>query len=99
MISYAPGADTSSMEVTNISKHGFWLFFDNEEHFLSFVDFPWFRNAPVSAILSVERLSEMHFCWPTLDVDLELDSILHPERYPLVAQEPSESGDNTPSTH
>lgn len=89
-ISYAPGVDTSTVEVTNISKHGFWLFFDNEEHFLPFDGFPWFRNAPVSAILSVERLNEVHFYWPALDVDLELDSILHPERYPLVAQEISE---------
>ncbi|MFO7634264.1 MAG: DUF2442 domain-containing protein [Caldilinea sp.] len=90
MISYAPGADISAVEVTNISKHGFWLFFDDKEYFLPFVDFPWFRNAPVSAILNVERLHETHFHWPALDVDLELDSILHPGRYPLVAQAISE---------
>jgi hypothetical protein len=32
----------------------------------------------------IERPSSEHFRWPELDVDLELDSILHPERYPLV---------------
>ncbi len=86
MISYVAGVDTSVAEVTNISMHGFWLFFDDEEHFLPFADFPWFRDAPVSAILAVERLSEAHFYWPALDVDLERDSILHPERYPLISQ-------------
>lgn len=87
MISSVRGADTFAVEVTNISGHGFWLFFDDEEHFLPFADYPWFRDAPVSAILGVERLNEVHFYWPALDVDLELESILHPERYPLVASE------------
>jgi hypothetical protein len=26
-----------------------------------------------------------HLHWPELDVDLHVDSIIHPERYPLVA--------------
>ena len=90
MSSYVPGTDTSTVEVANISRHGFWLYFDDEEHFLPFADYPWFRDAPLSAILGVERLNAEHLYWPALDVDLELDSILHPERYPLVAHEDSE---------
>jgi hypothetical protein len=72
--------------VTNISRHGFWLLMDEAEHFLPFEHFPWFRAAPVAAILRVERLHGEHLYWPDLDVDLELDSIRHPERYPLVAR-------------
>ena len=90
MISYVPGTDTSLVEVANISKHGFWLYVDGAEHFLPFADYPWFHDAPVSAILGVERLNAGHLYWPALDVDLELESIRHPERYPLVAHTVSE---------
>ena len=86
MTSSAPGAAISAPEVTNISRHGFWLLMDEAEYFLPFVYFPWFRAAPVAVILRVERLHGEHLYWPDLDVDLELDSIRHPERYPLVAR-------------
>jgi len=50
-----PGASTSQVEVTNISQHGFWLLLDEDELFLPFKDFPWFKSAPVEAILRLER--------------------------------------------
>ena len=74
------------MEVTNISRHGFWLFFDERESFLSFEQFPWFKDASVEAIFNVERPQPGHLHWPALDVDLHVDSIDHPERYPLRAR-------------
>lgn len=76
----------SETEVTNISKHGFWLLLDDRELFLPFNEFPWFRKAPVSAILNVERPQPDHLYWPDLDVDLSVESIDHPERFPLVAK-------------
>jgi Protein of unknown function (DUF2442) len=78
-----PGAATSEAEITNISKHGFWLLVDGRELFLPFDEFPWFRRAPVAAILHVQRPGPSHLYWPELDVDLSLDAIEHPERYPL----------------
>jgi hypothetical protein len=78
-----PGTDTSTAEVTNISKHGFWLLLDGRELFLSFDDFPWFKHATVDAILQLDRPAPGHLRWPGLDVDLAVDSIEHPERYPL----------------
>jgi uncharacterized protein DUF2442 len=78
-----PGPAISEAEVTNISKHGFWLLIDDRELFLPFSDFPWFKRAPVEAILHVDRPTPGHLCWPDVDVDLSLDSIEHPERYPL----------------
>jgi hypothetical protein len=80
----AHGGDTSAVEVTNISKHGFWMLIGSEEVFLPFETFPWFRDAPVGKILQVEFPSEHHLYWPELDVDLEVESIFHPERFPLV---------------
>jgi hypothetical protein len=81
-----PGTTTSAVEVTNISKHGFWLLIDGHELFLSFDDFPWFKQATVESILRLERPSSGHLHWPDLDVDLAVDSIEHPERYPLKSQ-------------
>ncbi len=80
------GADTLEVEVTQISKHGIWLLLTNREFFLSFQDFPWFKNAPVSAIHNVNLLSDDHLYWPDLDIDLAVESIEHPERFPLVAR-------------
>jgi len=81
-----PGTVTSAAEVTNISRHGFWLLLDDRELFLPFEEFPWFKGAAVEAILEVERPQSHHLYWPTLDVDLTVDSIERPERYPLKAQ-------------
>lgn len=77
------GAATSAIEVTNISKQGFWLLLDGRELFLSFEDFPWFKHATVEVLRRLERPSPGHLRWPDLDVDLAVDSIEHPERYPL----------------
>jgi hypothetical protein len=78
-----PGASTSQVEVTNISQHGFWLLLDEDELFLPFKEFPWFKSAPVEAILRLERPQPGHLYWPDLDVDLSVDSIEHPERFPM----------------
>lgn len=81
-----PGTATSAAEVTNISQHGFWMLIDAQEFFLSFTDFPWFKQSTIDAILRVERPAPGHLHWPQLDVDLSLDAITHPERYPLTSR-------------
>lgn len=80
-----PGAITLAIEVTNISKHGLWLFTHAGERFLPFDDFPWFRDAPVAHILNVQEPSPGHYHWPDLDVDLSLKIIEKPQDYPLRA--------------
>lgn len=77
------GKRTSVVEVSGITKHGVWLFVKGREYFLSFEDFPWFKEASVATILHVIFLHDRHLHWPDLDVDLELESILHPGKYPL----------------
>jgi len=84
--SAALGASTSPVEVTNISQHGFWLLLGDEELFLPFSEFPWFRDVAVSKILHAELPSSNHLYWPDLDVDLAVESIRHPERFPLVSR-------------
>jgi len=86
MKSKVPGTPILDVEVTNISKHGLWILVSEDELFLPFQDFPWFEAAPVSAILKVDLLGSGHLYWPDLDVDLTIESIKHPERYPLVSK-------------
>ena len=82
-----PGASTSTIEVTNISRHGLWLLTSDGEHFLPFDQFPWFRDASVAHILNVEEPTPHHYHWPDLDVDLSLQIIRNPERFPLVSKQ------------
>ncbi len=83
------GENISEVEVTHVSQHGFWLLLDNKELFLPFVEFPWFKRAPLEAIFNIERLQSHHLYWPDLDVDLTVESIEHPELFPLIAGEPA----------
>ncbi len=80
------GKTVSDLEVTNISTHGIWLLVEEREFFLSYEDFPWFKEVPIGNILRVEQPTPGHFYWPDLDVDLSLESIEHPERFPLKAK-------------
>lgn len=80
------GIGTSEVEITSISAHGIWLLSGEEELFLSYEDFPWFKDASVGQILNVREPTPGHFYWPELDVDLGVETIRHPERFPLQAQ-------------
>ena len=83
------GANISQVEVSTISRQGFSLLLDQEEElFLPFSEFPWFRAAPVEQIFHVERPQPHHLFWPELDIDLHVDSIRHPEQFPLIACRP-----------
>ena len=76
------GTNTSA-EVMGLTVNGLWLFAQGEEHFLPFEQYPWFRKAPVAAVFNVECEGPDGLHWPELDVDLSVDSIRHPEKYPL----------------
>lgn len=77
------GVSTADIEVTSISRHGFWLYLRDRELFVSFREFPWFAEAPVNKIMNVRWPTADHLHWPDLDVDLSVESIEHPERFPL----------------
>lgn len=79
------GEDTS-VRVLGITPHGLWLLAQGEEHFLSYESFPWFKDAPSSSVFNVEAQGRDGFCWPDLDIDLCMDGIKHPKKYPLIAR-------------
>lgn len=84
--SVMPGSNTSTPEVTNVSQHGLWLLLEREELFMPFDSFPWFREAPIGKVLHVEQPSSHHLYWPDLDIDLSVESIRHPEQFPLLSR-------------
>jgi len=73
----------SGVEVTNVFRAGIWLLAGRRELFLPYREFPWFREATIAAVLNVEEPAPGHFYWPDLDVDLDIQAIEHPERFPL----------------
>jgi hypothetical protein len=86
MTSERPGESTLAVDVGNVTRQGFWLLLDGREYFLPFEEFPWFRDASIESLTTIERPSHHHLYWPKLDIDLAVDSIEHPERYPLVSR-------------
>ena len=80
-----PGIDTSAPEVTNISKHGFWLLLGSEELLVPFELFPWFKQATIDQLVDVQWPTLDHLHWPQLDVDLSVESIRNPAAFPLVS--------------
>ena len=81
-----PGIGTSAAEVTHVSRHGFWLLLGDEELFLPFEGFPWFKSATIEQLLQVEWPTKDHLYWPLLDVDLSVASIRDPAAFPLVSK-------------
>ena len=77
---------TSEVEVTGHSAHGVWLLAGEEEIFLSYENFPWFKDASVREILNMQEPTPGHFYWPDLDVGLGVVTIRHPDRFPLRAR-------------
>ncbi len=86
MSSHLTGNVILDSEVTNISGNGFWLLVEDREYFVPFSDYPVFYSATVFQILKLKRLSPSQFYWPELNIDIELDSLEHPDLFPLTYQ-------------
>ena len=77
------GKSTLKLEITNISEHGFWMFIKGKEYFISFAQYPWFKDARIASLLNVKLIHNHHLYWPDLDVDLTTEIIADPDKYPL----------------
>ncbi|WP_296031133.1 DUF2442 domain-containing protein [Treponema sp. UBA6852] len=70
--------------VTNISPFGIWLIAsDGNEYFVSYKDYPVFENSDIKDIADVQTDFAGNLHWPALDADIELESLQHPEKFPL----------------
>ena len=76
----------SEVQVSLVSNQGFWLLVEDEELFLSYADFLWFKEATIAQITNVERPSADHLYWPSLDIDLSVESVCGPSKFPLISK-------------
>lgn len=73
-----------SVAVLMINSQGIMLTVDGNDYFLSYNRVPWMKNATITEVLNVQKDGQFAITWPLLDVDLEIESLKHPERYPLL---------------
>lgn len=87
--SSANGKNTSArkVEVLNVSPFGMWLLIGQEELLADFKRFPFFADATIRQLGAVTLQHGTHLRWNSLDVDLHIDSLRDPDRFPLVARQ------------
>lgn len=71
-----------NVEVTRVSSRGIWLKAHQQKFFLSYYDFPWFKNKSVQALLHVEEPLPGQFYWPELNLNLAMETLRAPHRHP-----------------
>lgn len=67
-----------------INSQGIMISVLGNDYFLSYNRIPWMKDATVRSILNVKMEGKNAISWPDLDVDLEIESLKHPERFPYV---------------
>lgn len=72
-----------SVSIENITPFGMWLLVKGKEYFLKYKDYPYFKDQAIKSIQNVKLLHGFHLYWPKLDIDLEIDTLESPEKYPL----------------
>ena len=73
-----------SASVLMINNQGIMISVEGNDYFLSYNRVPWMKDATVRNILNIKMSGKNAVEWPDLDIDLEIDSLKHPEHYPLV---------------
>lgn len=77
-------SSNTSANVLMINDKGLMLSVLGQDYFISFNRLPWMKDAAIRDVLDVRMCGDDAIEWPKLDIDLEIDSLKHPERYPLV---------------
>lgn len=85
MRSSALGKNTFPVEIT-ITQFGLWLHLHSEEFFLPYDEYPFFKEATLNDIYSVELHHKTHLFWPELDIDLSTEILKNPHHFPLIAK-------------
>jgi len=76
--------NNTSVSVLMINSQGMMLSVLGQDCFVSYNRVPWLRDARVSSVLNVRMSGLRSIEWPELDVDLEIEILKYPERYPLI---------------
>ena len=74
----------TSVSVLMINAQGIMLSVQGNDYFISYNRMPWLKDARISDVLNVRMSGRSAIEWTSLDSDLEIESLKHPERYPLI---------------
>ena len=77
-------SQNTSVSVLMINAQGIMLSVNGNDFFISYNRVPWLRDARISDVLNVRMCGHSAIEWEALGVDLEIESLKHPERYPLI---------------
>jgi len=72
------------VSVRSVMPDGIFISVYGNDYFLSYNRLPWFQNAKLSDVFNVSMMGDDAIRWEALDIDLEIESLMYPERYPLV---------------
>ncbi|MGB5728945.1 MAG: DUF4160 domain-containing protein [Thiogranum sp.] len=79
----ATWSESSGPEVTNVSSHGLWL---EIKSFFCHMRIPLVKRCPNRENPKYPGVDPGHFYWPDINVDLGIETIEHPDRFPLKAK-------------
>lgn len=74
----------TSVSILMINAQGIMLSVQGNDYFISYNRMPWLKDARISDVLNVRMSGRSAIEWASLDIDLEIESLKHPERYPLI---------------
>lgn len=74
----------TSVSVLMINAQGIMLSVQGNDFFISYNRMPWLKDARISDVLNVRMSGRSAIEWEILGVGLEIESLKHPERYPLI---------------
>ena len=76
----------ANVRIERVASEGFWLKLGSEVLFVPFAGFPWFKDVLIAKLANVKRPQPHHLHWPDLDIDLAVESIRDPKKFPLIAK-------------
>jgi hypothetical protein len=77
------GTNILTSNITSITHFGFWVLNEDKKYFISFTDYPAFKDVSVDKIFNLKIVSPGQLHWPDIDIDIEIDALENPHRFPL----------------
>jgi hypothetical protein len=69
---------SNGLHITRISSIGIWLQAYDNKYFMSYGEYPFFKNRPLNALLNVREKTPGRFYWPDLNAYVTVESLRPP---------------------
>jgi hypothetical protein len=77
------GANVSA-EVKYVSREGLCVTVEGRDYFAAFKNFPYLADLTGAQVFRVEYCGNGHIRWEDADIDLNIEILSSPEKYPMV---------------